>query len=282
MKATGESKISNDEQGLVRKNANNLIVVRGNVPIAIMGGSLAYACDRGESWGPLHYSANTPLTIILTSSMLKVGALTSLLAKRANTNVLSFCPAQAFELPVTTAEGAKIFCDQFSISQQHLTAETSTLLVELALQARPDGNWSIHVKSAIDALRKYPGQVILFVRDTSYWDEVMVLANTEHVVQVQEIRPDRDAAMTFKLSTESGSALWLEDSKSKLISLLSDRANATWRREPFLHEDPEIRLLLRLHHRGKTLSEIGEILQIDKSTVKRRLDKLRPAMAKQT
>jgi hypothetical protein len=256
-----------------------LVLVHGDVPPVIAAAAFANCCSLAKSWGPLRIREKCNAIMVFSLAQLKLTALNSLMPKGSAHKVVSLCPINAVDLQVATPEGAQVFQSEYARLAKTVSP-TDMLFVDLALPTRFDGNSAIHFSAAIGTLASTKSVVVLFVRDKKYIDELAVFCNTADIIHVEKLIPDHDAAVTIKFSTEEASPMWIASPSPKLMSLLKERTGAIWRREPHFHDDPDARYLVRLRHQEKTLEQIAEILGVDKSTVKRRLDKLRPIAPK--
>jgi hypothetical protein len=270
----GESHVPSD---LRLSNEPIIVHCADDVEIASVTLSLIYAATHGKRWATIKLNrATTPEVFCFTPAP-------SIEVQRTMAGVpsvnkdgwyKSICPDGIGELPLFDALGFAQLKQK--VIQKHLASKppSELLILEARLPQFEPQATQFALTRLRDELRKMEATVILVIQGADPARLINAMPRSDALF-VESCAPDPDAILAFKIRPKPFGALWLKAPDSVMVSLLRMPAEGRWRHEPYLASDPISRELLKMREAKMSLEEIGKKLDLDKSTVKRRLDKLR-------
>jgi DNA-binding NarL/FixJ family response regulator len=238
--------------------------------------SLADAAFTGTQWGPIVFDRPIQVHAISTTPLVPESVRQSM-SRNEQANgagwYQSVCPTNVDEVSLLEPLGLAHFRRLVLRKQKEAASPPKLLLVEIRMPRHAIQEGKYGLARLVDELSDISSFVTVVVSGGEpEW--IANLVPRSELLMVASCKPDADSIMAFKVSAKPFGTLWLRDPDPTMISLLRSNTKPRWRQEPYLADDPLSRRLLRLRQSGETLEQIGKELNMDKSTVKRRLDKL--------
>jgi DNA-binding NarL/FixJ family response regulator len=236
--------------------------------------SMAWAAAAGAPWGPIHFSRAMRVQAVYTTALPPAATklvITDGAVEGNKIAVETICPATVNHVSLLDPLGSEYLHRLVLNKHKDASKVPDLLLLEVCL---PPGDVPLEIVPLIRSLSGTRTAVVLIVSGS----DPISLSNaipSKDMLFVEACEPDPDAIVAFKIRSRSYGSLWLASPDPTMMSLLREPAQPRWRHEPYLAADPTARSLLQMRRAGMSLEQIGQKLDMDKSTVKRRLDRLR-------
>ncbi|WP_299532885.1 sigma factor-like helix-turn-helix DNA-binding protein [uncultured Herbaspirillum sp.] len=238
--------------------------------------AFAHSIINKGACGPLMLP-NAESVKIISTQPLTPGDGLGRLARIHDKNIqigMSICGPYAYDTDILTPEGQDIFRSRVVQKFKKPGEKPDVVIVGTNISRTPSRDQAVGLCSLAEQARSMETTVIMYVsgfEDVNYLKRLIAPVDTVHI---SRCTPDADDLMAFKIWAEDFGSLWMATPDEYMVSL-PQNPDMNWKAEKFSSDDPTTRKMVRLYAENKTYEEIAALMGVNKSTVSRRLEKVR-------